>query len=136
MCVAGLVGNFVYRRRMQCSLTRLAANSISDLFAVFFVFAFWHPELSDPISRFLPIMLAYMLATDVSMMMWVLPLAQREWKTGVEEACGSAEEDPESQEALRMLSDAIAWLGPPLTIVIAILFLLPAYVLAVMVCLR
>ncbi len=134
--VVSLAGNLVYRRRMQCSLPRFVASSFAGAIAVFFVVAFWHPELSDRIWRFLPVMLAYMFATDVSMMIWVMPVAQREWGSVVDDACDSADEDPESQQAQRMLMDAAAWLVIPLAIVAVLLFLLPAYVLAVMVCLR
>jgi hypothetical protein len=133
---------------MQCSLPRLAANSISDLFAMFFVIAFWHPELSDRISLFLPIMLAYMLATDVSAIRWFLPVLQREWESTVEQSLDSVEKDaetevdpdtevdPETEEFRRMFRAAVVWLGRPLAIFVALLFLLPAYVLAVRVCLR
>ena len=134
--VVSLAGNLVYRRRMKCSLPRFAASSLAGAIAVFFVISFWHPELSDRIRWFLPVMAAYMLATDVSMMMWVMPVAQRELETAMEEGLDSAKVDPESQEILRMLMDALAWLVLPLVIGGVLLFLLPAYVLAVMVCLR
>lgn len=134
--VVSLAGNLVYRRRMKCSLPRFAASSFAGAIAVFFVISFWHPELSDRIRWFLPVMAAYMLATDVSMMMWVMPVVQREWATVVDDACDSADEDPESQQALRMLMDVAAWLIIPLAIVGMLLFLLPAYVLAAKVCLR
>lgn len=134
--VVSLAGNFVYRRRMRCSPARLAAISFSGAIAVFFVFAFWHPELCDRRRWFLPVMLAYMLATDVSMMMWVMPVVQREWATVVDDACDSADKDPEFQWGLRTLMGAAAWLVIPLAILGVLLFLLPAYVLAVRVCLR
>lgn len=134
--VVSLGGNLVYRRRMQCSLPRLAAISVSGATAVFFVFAFWHPEMSDRISRFLPMMLAYMLATDVSMMMWFVPVLQREMEAGMEEGLDSVEEDPETEEFVRMSMRALAWVALSLGIFVVLLFLLPAYVLAVMVCLR
>lgn len=136
MWVVSLAGNLVYRRRMKCSLPRFAASSFAGAIAVFFVISFWHPELCDRIRWFLPVMAAYMLATDVSMMRWFLPVAQRELETAMEEGLDTAKVDPESQEILRMLMDALAWLILPLVIVVVHLFLLPAYVLAVMVCLR
>ena len=134
--VVSLAGGIVHRRQMQCSLPRLAAMSVSSAIAVFFVVAFWHPELTDRIWRFLPVMFAFMLATDVSMMVWIVPVLQRGMEAGVEECLDSAEEDPETEEFVRMSMPALAWLVLPLAIFVTLLFLLPAYVLAVRVCLR
>ncbi len=133
--VVSLVGGIAHRRRMQCSLPRFAASSIAGAIAMFFVFAFWYPELTDRIWRFLPVMFAYMLASDVSMMMWVVPVAQRELEDAIEEDADD-DEDPETEEARQVFLASFASSVLPLAIFVVLLFLLPAYVLAVRVCLR